>query len=83
MGGACEGGLNMLWKKSCEGVRLLVKLPAISLQLLKMNFFTHIFHRFWPDFKILFIVLFLGIISWKVTSRFNGGVCFSDGGIHF
>ena len=28
-------------------------------------------------------MLFLGIISWKVTSRFNGGVCFSDGGDSF
>ena len=38
-----------------------------------MNFFTHIFEGFYLDFKLLFIVLFLGIISWKVVSRFNGG----------
>ena len=35
------------------------------------------------NFKLLFIVLFLGIISWKSASRFNGGVCFSDGRASF
>ena len=45
------------------------------------NFFTHIFQLFWLDFKLLFIILFLGIISWKGTSRFNGsGVVFQIGG---
>ena len=38
-----------------------------------MNFFTHIFEGFWLDFKLLFILLFLGIISWQGVSRFNGG----------
>ena len=28
-------------------------------------------------------MLFLRIISWKGASRFNGGVCFSDGRLHF
>ena len=28
-------------------------------------------------------MLFLRIISWKGASRFNGGVCFSDGCLHF
>ena len=42
-----------------------------------MNFFTHIFEGFWLDFKLLFILLFLGIISWQGASRFNGG----DGGV--
>ena len=28
-------------------------------------------------------MLFLGIILWKGASRFNGGVCFSDGGAPF
>ena len=37
-----------------------------------MNFFTHIFERFWLDCKLLFIVLLLGIISWKGTSHFKG-----------
>ena len=69
----------MLSKNTCEGVHLLVKLPAISLQvckpanLLKMNFFTHIFQEFQLEFKLLFIVLFLEIISWKGASHFNGG----------
>ena len=51
--------------------------------LLKMNFFTHIFQEFYLDFKLLFIVLILGIISWKGVSRFSGvggGGCFSDRG---
>ena len=38
-----------------------------------MNFFTHTFQRFQLDFKLLFIVLFLGIISWKGASLFSGG----------
>ena len=52
--------------------------------LLKMNFFTYISQGFQLDIKLLFIVLFLGIISWKGVSRFNrGGDCFSVGGLHF
>ena len=31
----------------------------------------------------LFMMLFLGIISWKGASRFNGGSCFSDGGASY
>ena len=86
-----RGALNAV-KNTCEGVHLIVvKLPAISLQackpanLLKMNFFTLIFQGLQLDFKLLIIVLFLGIISWKGASRFNGGrgVCFSDWGVHF
>ena len=44
--GEHEGGLKMLSKNTCEGVHLIVKLPAISLQAFKftkMNFFTNIF----------------------------------------
>ena len=43
-----------------------------------MNFFTSIFEGFQVDFKLLFIVLFLGIIS----SRFSGGrrIIFQMGG---
>ena len=59
-----------------------------------MNFFIYIFQGFLLDFKVLFTVLFLGIMSWKGASCFNGrgeGVCFSDEetlslvgvGIHF
>ena len=49
--------------------------------LLKMNFFTYISQGFQLDIKLLFIVLFLGIISWKGVSRFNrgGGLFFSWG----
>ena len=47
-----------------------------------MNFFTLIFQGLQLDFKLLIIVLFLGIISWKGASRFNDGrgACFSDWG---
>ena len=37
---------------------------------------TYIFQGFYLDFKLLFIVLFIGIISWKGASGFNGGVIF-------
>ena len=36
MGEAC-GGLKMLSKNTCEGVNLIVKLPAISLQACKFT----------------------------------------------
>ena len=43
-------GIKMLSKNTCDGIHLIVKLPAISLQaysnLLKMNFFTHIVEGF-------------------------------------
>ena len=32
-GGGGGGGLKMLLKNTCEGVDLIVKLPAISLQI--------------------------------------------------
>ena len=38
-----------------------------------MNFFKHIFQGPWLDFKLLFIVLFLEMISWKGVPSFNGG----------
>ena len=41
-----------------------------AANLLKMNVFTH-------------IVLSLGIMLWKGATHFNGGVCFSDGGVSF
>ena len=77
-----RGALNAV-KNNCEGVHLIVvKLPAISLQAckFKMNFFT--LQGFQLDFKLLIIVLFLGIISRKSASRFNGGrgPCFSNWG---
>ena len=46
-GGGGIGGLKTVLKNICEGVHLLVKLPAISLQiLLIMTFFTHILNYF-------------------------------------
>ena len=42
-------GVKMLLKNTCEGVHLLEKLPAKAgkpANLLKVNFFTHIFEGF-------------------------------------
>ena len=71
------GELKMLSKNTCEGVHLKVKLPAIRLQASKFTknkllqtYFLRILARF------LVIVLFLGIISWKGVSCFNGGFVF-------
>ena len=80
-------GLKMLSKNTCDGVHLIVKLLVISLQACKFikNEFLHTyFWRILARFKLLFIVLFPEIISWKGTLRFSGEVCFSDGGeLHF
>ena len=79
------GVLKILSKNTCEGVHLIVKLPAIRLQACKFTknellhtYFSQILARFY-----VIIMLFLGIISWKGASRFNGWVCFSDGGFIF
>ena len=42
-----HGGFTMMFKNTCEGVHLLVKLLARSL---------HNFHGFYVDFKLIFIV---------------------------
>ena len=64
----------MLSKNTCEGVHLIVKLPAISLQASKFTK-NELLQTYFPrNLAILFIVLFLGIISWKGVSCFNGGV---------
>ena len=62
----------MLSKNTGEGVHLIKKLPAVSLQASKFTknelldtSFSRILARF------LFIVLFLGIISWKGVSCFS------------
>ena len=72
MGGAWGGGLKMLSKNTCEGVHLIVKLPAITCKPAHL-LNTHILEGFELDFKLLFIVLFLGMITWKGASRFSGG----------
>ena len=41
------------------------------------------FQGFQLDFKLLFIVLFLGIISWKGASHFSGEGWFFRGGASF
>ena len=58
-------GLKMLLKNTCEGVHLIVKLLATSLQACKFtkNELHTYFARIYLDFKLLFIVLFLGAIS--------------------
>ena len=88
------GELKMLSKNTGEGVHLIKKLPAVSLQASKFTknelldtSFSRILARF------LFIVLFLGIISWKSVSCFSregffqmgggapwGGISFGGGG---
>ena len=52
MGGGNRGGLKMLLKNTCEGVHLIVKLPAKSLQACKFTknelhkYFSRIIARF-------------------------------------
>ena len=48
--------------------------------LLKMNFFTHIFQGFYLDFNLLFIVFFLRNHFGRLFHVSLGAVCFSDGG---
>ena len=71
-------------KNTCEGVHLIVKLPAICLQASKFTknelLHTYFFNK---DFRLLIIVLFLGIISWKSVSSFNGWFVFQMGGFIF
>ena len=52
--------------------------------LLKMNFFTHIFQEFYLDFNLLFIVFFLSNHFGRLFHVSMGAVCFSDGegGLH-
>ena len=71
----------MLSTNTCEGVHLIVKLLAISLKACKFtkNVLLHTLSRILARFKLLFIVFFLGIVLWNDASRFNEGVCFSDG----
>ena len=76
----------MLWKNTCEGRNSFDNKVAgyKPANLLKMNFFTHIFQAFSLDFKLLFILRFLGIISCKgVSFSIGGGGCFSDEGASF
>ena len=83
MGGAWAE-LKILSKNTCEGVHLIVKLPAISLQASKFTknelLHTYFFNK---DFRLLIIVLFLGIISWKSVSSFNGWFVFQLRGFIF
>ena len=81
--GRSMGGIKMLLKNTCDRVDLIVKSLTINLEACKFtkNELLHTyFQGFQLDFKLLFIVLFLGSILWKGVSRFNGGVCFSDWG---
>ena len=76
----------MLAKDTCEGGHLIVKLSAISLQASKFteNDFLHTyFSTILARFELLFIVLFVGIISWNGASSFNGGFVFQMEGFIF
>ena len=66
----------MLSKNTCEGVHLIVKLQASKFTTNEPlhTYFSRILARF----QVVFIVLFLGIISWKGVSCYNGG-----GGLFF
>ena len=85
MGGAWRG-LKTLTKNTCEGDHLIVKLPAISLQACKFTKYE-LLHTYFSRIlaTLLFIVLFLGIISCKGVSCFNrrGAVFHMGGGLHF
>ena len=77
----------MLSKNTCEGVHLIVKLPAISLEACKFtkNELLHAyFSRILARFYLLFICAFSRnhFIEGCFTFQWGGGVggCFSDGG---
>ena len=80
MAGAWEG-LKILSKNTCDGVHLIVKLPAISLQACK---FTK---------NELLLIYFWRILARRTSSHFVEGCftfqwglgerCFSDGGASF
>ena len=59
MQGKQRVGLTAMLKSTCEGVHLLLKLPALSLQPCKLaknkllHFFKNIFQGFLLDFKFL------------------------------
>ena len=65
------GGLKMLSKNTCEGVHLIVKLPAISLQACKFNE-NELLHTHFPRILARFEV----IIYCAFSRRFNGGGLF-------
>ena len=46
------GGLKKLSKNACEGVHLIAKLPAISLQACKF-IKNELFHTFFKDFSYI------------------------------
>ena len=69
-------------KNTCEGVHLIVKLPAISLQASKFTK-NELLHTFFMDFsQILSYCFFLFIVSWKGASQWEG-FAFQLGGASF
>ena len=69
----------MLSKNTCERVYLIVKLLAMSLQACKFTK-NELLYTHFSKILVTIIVHFLGIISWKGASRFNGrGVVFQRG----
>ena len=67
----------MLSKNTCERVYLIVKLLAMSLQACKYTK-NELLYTHFSRILVTIIVHFVGIISWKGASRFNGG-----GGLFF
>ena len=77
--GRAWGKLKMLSKNTREGVHLIVKLAAISLQASKFTKYELLhtyFSRILARFYVIIYCAFLGIISWKGVSCFNGAVLF-------
>ena len=75
-------GLKTLTNNACEGVHWIVKLPAISLQACKFTKYE-LLHTYLSRIlaTLLFIALFLGIISCRCVSCFNRkGAVFQMGG---
>ena len=82
MGGVWRG-LKTLTNNTCEGVHLIVKLSTISLQAYKFTKYE-LLHTYFSSIlaTLLFIALFLGIISCKGVSCFNRkGAVFQMGGV--
>ena len=67
----------MLSKNTCEGVHLIVKLPAISLQACKFTK-NELLHTYFSRILARFNVIIYCAFS---ISRFNGGFVFQMGGM--
>ena len=88
--GESTGELKMLSKNTCEGVHLIVKLPAKSLQVSKFTKNELLHTYFWSILARFEVIIYCAFSRnhfmehGKVFHVSMGrGVCFSDGGLHF